>query len=463
MVIQASDIGSGIIIAAAVIYVGIDRTLSFGAIVAFPFILGAMLTTTTLLAWYNIDGPHVRKEKAPQRASTVQATAFLIIALLLMQPGSSAMFGLRPTPPENADSPWQHTAVQGETVMKSFEVMNIEPFKSTISEASLESKWRVYVLYSENFPADKPRGIAIFMHAHTGQDIEYFYTDLLENLARQGLIVLAPQYITEWNDEIAPAIQPDAIRGGTSDPRHAANIDFAVHHAQAAFEALMSPDSELGQSVRTDLGEGVILDSASLWIGGHSFGGGAAIHIAAGMAGDGHGQNSLVIEVLVPFGISDAEGMTPNLSHLPDHTIAHITEHDADNIVNGCDGRWLAHRLSTRDNDTNEHLPGVLHLLTQSDFHGFPRLLATHYLPVNMLHDTLADLTVHDRISAQAAFVQGTSSGADGVEEIRAHLHDQNGTLSDIGMWSDGVPLTPVQVDRDPVSTKQCIERRPPG
>ena len=460
---RVCDVLSGFILATATIHIGIDRTLTFGAIVAFPFILGAVLAMATLLAWYNVDGPHLRSGQRPDRTSSMYTSAFILVALLLMQPGAGAMFGLSASPPEPAPGPWQETAIDEGMVMNSFEVMETKSFHSYMSDEAIESKWRVYATYSTALPDTTPRGVAIFMHAHTGQEIEMFYTDLLKVLAGQGLIVLAPQYVTEWNDALAPENEPDAIRGGTSDPRHAVNIDFGVTHAREAFAALMSPDSELGRSVRADLGEQVVIDPASLWIGGHSFGGGVAIHIAAEMTADGYGADALVIDVLVPFGISDAVGVSPDLSHLPDHTIAHVIEHDADNIVNGCDGRWLAHRLSTKDNDTGSQIPGVLHLLVRSDFHGFPRLLATHYLPVDMLHDALADLTIHDRISAQAALIQGTASGTGDLEVIRAHLTNQNGTLSDLGTWSDGTPVIPVLIEHDPVSSKGCVEIRPPG
>ena len=462
-VLRCCDILSGFILATATIHAGIDRILTFGAIVALPFILGAVLAMATLLAWYNIDGPHLRAGRRPARTSSMQASAFILIALLLMQPGAGAMFGLSASPPDPAPGPWQETATDQGMVMNSFEVMETKPFHPFMADDAIESKWRVYVAYSTAFPTTTPRGVAIFMHAHTGQEIEIFYTELLEGLASQGLIVLAPQYVTEWNDALAPETEADAIRGGTSDPRHAVNIDFGVTHAREAFAALMSPDSELGRSVRADLGEQLVIDPTSLWIGGHSFGGGAAIHIAAEMTADGHGADALVIDVLVPFGISDAVGISPDLSHLPDHTIAHVIEHDADNIVNGCDGRWMAHRLSTRDNNTGTRISGVLHLLTRSDFHGFPRLLATHYLPVDMLHDALAELTIHDRISAQAAFVQGTASGTGELETIRAHLTDENGTLSDLGTWSDGTPVIPVLIEEDPVSSRDCAEIRPPS
>ena len=67
----------------------------------------------------------------------------------------------------------------------------------------------------------------------------------------------------------------------------------------------------------------------------------------------------------------------------------------------------------------NEH---VLYIEIQSDLYGFPRLVGTHYLPTDSVHDTLADYGVYRRIDAQADWVVARSRG-DYITEDWAYQH----------------------------------------
>ena len=78
-----------------------------------------------------------------------------------------------------------------------------------------------------------------------------------------------------------------------------------------------------------------------------------------------------------------------------------------------------------------------------SDKYGFPRLVATHYIPANEAHDTLADWAFYRRVDAQADWV--VANRGDFNEEF-AYFHLIDGpNLRDMGKWSDGTPVLQLQ------------------
>ena len=70
-----------------------------------------------------------------------------------------------------------------------------------------------------------------------------------------------------------------------------------------------------------------------------------------------------------------------------------------------------------------------------SDKYGYPRLVATHYIPANEVHDTLADWAFYKRVDAQIDWlVSRTWSDYNTEEFAYIHLTD-NDLLTDMGCW----------------------------
>ena len=73
-----------------------------------------------------------------------------------------------------------------------------------------------------------------------------------------------------------------------------------------------------------------------------------------------------------------------------------------------------------------------------SDRHGFPRLVASHYLQATEAHDDLADWGFYRRVVSQANWLVASAQN-DSVNESnwRSELVDSE-NLRDMGEWSDG-------------------------
>jgi len=115
-----------------------------------------------------------------------------------------------------------------------------------------------------------------------------------------------------------------------------------------------------------------------------------------------------------------------------------------------CTGMVQHERFFTRDNSNELGADQVAYLLIRSDRHGFPRLVATHYLPNDPLIDTLSIYGYHRRIDAMAGFLVADANGM-GVVADDAKTYFQGGRENMIGMgyWSDDTPILPLLYSTD--------------
>ena len=69
--------------------------------------------------------------------------------------------------------------------------------------------------------------------------------------------------------------------------------------------------------------------------------------------------------------------------------------------VGVCHGVHIAEQIRTRDGTTPLPMGQVLLITTKSDRHGFPPLVASHYLFADRVREALANLAVYPRIDAR--------------------------------------------------------------
>ena len=79
--------------------------------------------------------------------------------------------------------------------------------------------------------------------------------------------------------------------------------------------------------------------------------------------------------------------------------------------VGVCHGVHIAEQIRTRDGTTPLPTGQVLLITTKSDRHGFPPLVASHYLVADPVREALANLTVYPRIDAQGDYLVARSRG----------------------------------------------------
>ena len=181
----------------------------------------------------------------------------------------------------------------------------------------------------------------------------------------------------------------------------------------------------------------------------------------------GWGSEALIIDMEASWLGSSVDSHYGNLSDIPDHTIAHIVEYERDLSVHPCIGRFHQERISTRDG-TAEPILSVLYLYVQTDEHGFPVVMTSHYTPASQLHEHSADLILYSRLEAQAIHLFAHAEGEmHRVNDSKNYLDGSDGRLADLEKWSDGITVKPILLRDDALteglpSGLDCIQYRIP-
>ena len=138
------------------------------------------------------------------------------------------------------------------------------------------------------------------------------------------------------------------------------------------------------------------------------------------------------------------------MSLLPNHTLVHVVEYESDIVVEKCLGRWQYDRLRNRDGAEPLHSEQVLFLLVPSDYRGFPRLIASHYLPAAVVRESLSDQSYYPRIEAQADYISSSAwSDNDSVDSAKQWFME-TGEMTNLGEWSNGEDVNPMQIIESP-------------
>jgi hypothetical protein len=193
------------------------------------------------------------------------------------------------------------------------------------------------------------------------------------------------------------------------------------------------------------------LNTNHLWIGGHSMGVGTTFYVLSELLGRGFGSQSLVVDLEAPWIHATQEGLTGNMSQLPNHTLVHVVEYEDDIVVEKCIGRWQHARLTARDHIQPLASNQVLFLQVPSDYHGFPRLIASHYLPSGFVRESLADHSYYPRIEAQADFIASSAFGDIASADTAKSWFMNEGEMTDLGSWSNGVAVKPMNIVSSPL------------
>jgi hypothetical protein len=217
-------------------------------------------------------------------------------------------------------------------------------------------------------------------------------------------------------------------------------------------DGAVAGDGDAKNEVWDALGDSTTVDRNHLWIGGHSMGAGTTFHVLSELLERGWGSQSLAVSLEAPWISSSDLEWSGNMSLLPDHAIVQIAEYETDNRVHQCIGRFDYDRMVSRDNTVAMPEGQVLHLFVQTDFHGFPRLIASHYLQATILRDALADQAYYPRIEAQATSVAASAANDTALKEAAwEYLSGDSGEMQNLGKWSDGVAVKPLRIIQSPL------------
>jgi hypothetical protein len=263
------------------------------------------------------------------------------------------------------------------------------------------------------------------------------------------MVVAYIQYPTDVRPEGGDDFDPTIIEGTSDWPHHVPRMLSIQSALQRLNEIITAtPRDDAIDDVLKDL----IIMPEHLWIGGHSLGGAYSLQ-ALGMAQSmGWGNETLLVDTEMAAARPVQEEWLPNYTNLPDNSLVHIVVSEDDMTVSECNS---IHHLDLFNEIEDNH---SLLLYIPSDRYGFPRLVATHYLPANEAHDTLADWAFYRRVDAQADWVVAHSRGDLNTADFAyANLID-TGMLTNMGKWSDGVDVLPLQVYSNPSEAKRFAD-----
>lgn len=265
------------------------------------------------------------------------------------------------------------------------------------------------------------------------------YTDWTVHLAAKGMVVVHVAYPSHL---VIEGQEEPVVAGGRSNhPQHALRMD-----AMASAMDVLERDLLLDQQADAQgwLMGGVV-DPSALYVGGHSLGAGMAMMVTAAAMERGWATEALAIDLEQPYTHASDERIHGSLAARPNATLVHVAIAEDDTSVDPCHGVGHAMRWHHEANVEN-----VVLMQIPSDRHGFPPLIASHYLASTPVHDTLADHAFYRRVDAQAEWLVAmqrndvfTSSFAE------AHLLDHE-LLLPMGTWSDGTPAKPLEAVEAP-------------
>ena len=431
----------GAVFSSWIIFVLMDYRYIRGAFLLLPTIYGVLLLGSTLA----VRGPPGLPDSSQnwkEKTTTILHVATVFLAAWLVMPGIPALIGIAPSPPlaptmgYGAEAgPFDRTTLRYAYPLPE-EVVAIQG----PTEEDIEFSIYLTLPHLPEDPGIEGVPLAILFHAFNNPSIDS-YTDWIDHLSAKGMAVAYIQYPTDVRPEGGDDFEPTIVNGTSNWPHHIPrmlSIESALHHLNEIISA--SPrDSDINDV----LGNLTIMPE-HLWIGGHSLGGAYALQALGMVQAMSWGNETLMVDTEMAAARPVQEEWLPEYNNLPENSIVHLVVSEDDMTVGQCNS---VHQHALFEQIGNNQ---SLLLYIPSDRYGFPRLVATHYLPANEAHDTLADWAFYRRVDAQADWVVAQSRGDLNTADFAYANLVNTGMLTKLGKWSDGVDVLPIQVYTNP-------------
>ena len=439
----------GGVFASWIIFVLMDYRYIRGAFLLLPTIYGVVLLGSTLA----IRGPPGLPDSTQDwkgKSKTVLHVATVFLAAWLVMPGIPALIGIAPSPPlaptmgYGAEAgPFDRTTLRYAYPLPE-EVVAIQG----PTEEDIEFSIYLTLPHLPEEPGIEGVPLAILFHAFNNPSIDS-YTDWIDHLSAKGMVVAYIQYPTDVRPEGGEDFKPTIIDGTSDWPHHVPRM--------LSIESALNRLNEIITASPRDTAIDAVLDNLTimpehLWIGGHSLGGAYSLQALGMVQAYSWGNETLVVDTEMAAARPVQEQWLPEYTNLPQNSIVHLVVSEDDMTVGQCNS---VHQHALFEQiDSNQSLL----LYIPSDRYGFPRLVATHYLPANEAHDTLADWAFYRRVDAQADWVVAHSRGDLNTADFAYANLVNTGMLTNLGKWSDGVDVLPIQAYTDPSESKRFAD-----
>ena len=407
----------GIVTGYLVVFILLDIAYLRGGFILLPTVYGFIILYCVLIIGGLPNNPFNEENKKLNRILHI---GFVLISVWLIGPGISAMAGLSPSPPQLEIEDGQYsvkTTVYEYPMPK--EVADIQ------GDYEEDITFSVYLSIPEGVEKEIP--LAIILH---GFAYPFFdsYEDWINELSSRGMAVVFVQYPSDVMPPGHDTYELHEEAGMSNHPYH-------LPRAVAIFAALEFMTTILPSNVNND----------HLMIAGHSLGAGYALLTLDWALEKGWASQSLFVDLETPYARPVQEHLQINTTGIPDNFLAHVAIGEDDMSVNDCFG--VHHHALLGNNSLFIEVP--------SDRYGFPRLVASHYLPASETHDTLADWGFYRRVASQADWLVARMDGDTGTEEVAYAKLIDSPELRYMGEWSDGRPVEELRVWDDPLNSSK--------
>ena len=416
------------------------------AVAAYAFVILALLTLLFVcpLPIFTSDGePNGRFESFGKALHLV----VILFCVWLLLPAIPAMLGVAAAPPTAPAEGYGSTPGPYSVITQTYAYPMPAEVEAIIGDVEGDIEFSIYLTLPE-IPVDErmeTMPLAIILHGF-GNPYWETYVDWATHLSAKGMAVAFIQYPSDVHPDGADTFDLIEAQGMSNHPHHtprSAAIAAAIEHLNAT--ALDENRSEWLDSVIGNTS----IDPSHLWVGGHSLGAGLTFRTLDESLMRGWGDESLFIALEAPYAHSVDTELRGDLQTLPDNTLVHIALSEDDTSVSPCYGVWHQQRIISRDG-AGDLAAGQVFLMTiPSDRHGFPPMVASHYLQASQVHEVLADWGFYRRADAQADYMVARSDGNSSSDILAADYLFNETWLANMGEWSDGVAVEEITVYRD--------------
>lgn len=470
-----ASLGVGYVLYELVVYLLINGIYYHNAFIAIPYLIGTgifagmifiIMTDIDFLSFLknmaqNLKArfqksnpePSLDLRKPINYLKLIKNLGVLIVGLIVLIPTLIPMAGFAPSPPVqpsegfgSADRPYEVSIIRIENILPPDIASYVLPDNDNAS-------WYSY-LYLPNLASDALETevqvpIAFFLHGYGGSFYKE-YDRSLRTLASRGVATIFVQYTTDLNVDTILANMPNATLTNGAD--YYVRYNMTWNGMQQAINALTGNSSVIPQAdLSAILGENYHIDLSRIMVMGHSYGGGMTLFMGPQILNQGWASKELIFDLEAPWYTTTWTPHQPDLSLLPNYTIVNVVGYEDDATASPCIGMSHFERFLSRDDSTPLSSQQVSYLYIQSDRYGFPRLVATHYLPTDALINTLTTFGYFRRIDAMAGYLVAKSMNfTTNSLEALTYFTQGGPNMVNLGNWSDGVPIKPILFSVDP-------------
>ena len=437
---------AGVTVGAYAVYLVMNARYLRGAFLLLPTLYGFILFACAIGARGIPRLPKLNHGVLDKLYSASHLIA-VFLAAWLMVPGIPALVGIAPSPPDRPVFGY------GGQPGPFGEVLEVYPYPLPENVTAIQGDTEEDITFSiylsipilPEDPGIEGVPLAILFHAFNNPD-RYSYTDWIGRLIGKGMVVAYIQYPTDIRPEGADNWDDTESEGMSDWPHHVPRL-YSIYSALNSLEEIIGDDTR-GAEIDAVLGNLSIMPE-HLYIGGHSLGGAYALNALEMVQDFGWGSETVVVNTEMASSRPSQNLWQPNFDQLPEATVVHLAVGEDDMTVGQCDSVYHQQLFDLID-DNNSLL-----IYIPSDRYGFPRLIATHYIPATEAHDTLADWAFYRRVDAQADWVVARRRGDYNTENF-AYFHLIDGPLlRDMGEWSDGTPVLKLEPYSNAIQEKR--------